>query len=571
MNKKIMFPLTAQGDGIDAAIAAAVDGTNTTRLWELWLSFNLGNSPRYKILEKFARIVAGQWKKTYTLKAYSAASDIGTTTITPMDDLAGRSPAQLCTEMTTPVTDWADEDPMTWYVRANAVSLADGSMDILAFEGEDTFDLGGDIAPVYAFSIAQLLKKATDGDFSLLSIRVAEADGFVPDAGDIAPDNTRRLLSWHPCFGGGLTADGKLTSGAGKKPYLFASAASGNTAAKKQTPYDGLWCDADHIWLLRQWWLRHFDKENSGICTGCLDYNYQYYAAIAEQSVTRVLLTPAQGANLVVGSTVSLGTVANNASKDRGQSAVRNIAEAVKIASIEAVDIDGVQYAAVEIDGLSAPIDTTAETLLSTWPWIAGDTERLPSHKDGCTYSLTAGKTPIRVAGVEIIDGAYVLSLDNLYQVTANVENGWDYAVYECRDSEKLAENITADYEFVVTVTGIQADWSYIKGFFDTGRASLFSDAFGGASNSFFKSAFYGPSSAGVRAPWRVGNLSNGVAFGGLACEHGYVAPSNAYWNGRPRLGVWDIKALIAHISAHWENPIRPTPQGVMALGRGRG
>ncbi len=46
--------------------------------------------------------------------------------------------------------------------------------------------------------------------------------------------------------------------------------------------------------------------------------------------------------------------------------------------------------------------------------------------------------------------------------------------------------------------------------------------------------AFYGSNSAGVRCPWRFGNLNNGVGNGGLAYENANNAPTNSNWNGVP-------------------------------------
>lgn len=49
--------------------------------------------------------------------------------------------------------------------------------------------------------------------------------------------------------------------------------------------------------------------------------------------------------------------------------------------------------------------------------------------------------------------------------------------------------------------------------------------------------AFNGSYGTGVRCPWRFGNLNNGGAAG-LAYENGNNAPTNANWNGRPRIYV---------------------------------
>ena len=47
--------------------------------------------------------------------------------------------------------------------------------------------------------------------------------------------------------------------------------------------------------------------------------------------------------------------------------------------------------------------------------------------------------------------------------------------------------------------------------------------------------AFNVTNSAGVRCPWRFGNLNDNANYG-LACENGNNTPGSANWNGRPRL-----------------------------------
>ena len=89
---------------------------------------------------------------------------------------------------------------------------------------------------------------------------------------------------------------------------------------------------------------------------------------------------------------------------------MRNLADLVKVSSIEKVTVNGTEYTAINLD-ISGTITTTATTCISTMPWHSGATEALPGHKDGCTFSLTAGKTPLRVAGVEVLDGSYTIGL----------------------------------------------------------------------------------------------------------------------------------------------------------------
>ena len=536
--KRIANALEGSFANFGGKVIEKADGTNTTDLFYDYLTSVLaaGETDRYAILSAFADALAGAWHgKTYTLRSYNAAVS-GVTTMTPMDDLAGKTAAQLCTDSTTPVEDWADEDPMTWYIRANALSLADGTMNIIAFEGEAGFDLSGETAPVYTFSLALWIKEWDDGTYDYISFRTTRTGGFYPFAGDVAPDGTKRSITWHPTFPGGLNGDGKLTSGANIKPYNFAAASTGNTKAKLWDAYEGLWNDCDTKWLLRMWQLRHFDLENSNILEGCLNYSLQHQVAEAENGVKRVLLTTANASGYVVGSCVSIGDPGESTNYDRGQAHVRNIADLVKISSIETVTVNGTEYKAINLE-LDETINVTATTRISTMPWYSGSTEGVPGHKDGSLYNLTNGKTPCRIAGVEILDGSYAIGLDPLYQVTAGSDaTHWNYKVYECRDSEKLASSVTSDYvDTGIEMLDVAQGWNWVKAFFVTMLGILFPKLFGSSSTTYMKSAFYGTYSAGVRCPWRFGTLGNG-GLGGLACELGYVSPGDSSWVGRPRL-----------------------------------
>ena len=524
-------------EALDAACRQLLDGTNTTRVFWSWYPRALaaGETDKYKLLSRFATAAAQAWNgKTYTLRSYDPSVS-GITKMTPMDDLADKAAAQLCTENTEAIEDWADEDPMTWYIRANALSLEDGTMNITYFEGEDGFDITGEDAPVYTFAIALWIKEWNDGAYDYISFRTTKGSGYYPDAGDVDPKNKKRPITWHATFPGGLNGKGALTSGAGIKAYNFASAATGIQKARQMTIYEGLWNDCDTRWILRMWQLRHFDLENSNIAEGCTSYNYQYMVALPEENVKRVLLSASQAAGFVVGSTVSVGDMGAQSNKDRWNAWMRNLADLVKISSIEKVTVNGTEYTAINLD-ISGTITTTATTCISTMPWHSGATEALPGHKDGCTFSLTAGKTPLRVAGVEVLDGSYAVGLDPLYDVTANDAGGFDYTVYQCRDSQKLSGSITADYEDTgIVYSGMQSGWNYVKAFIKSKLGVLFPKLFGGSSTTYFKSAFYGAGSAGVRCPWRFAYLSD-FGASGLAAESGSAAPGSSNWHSRPRL-----------------------------------
>lgn len=550
LNKK------ANKTDIDKYFAALLNDTNTTETFKAWYNAtNDGEVTRYALLERFFRMLALNNDQTHTVRFYSSAVSSDSKG-TPLDWLADKKAQVLATDAgvvenanswldADGVTrndgeDWATENRITWYVRANALSLDDGTMDVLAIEGvDDTFDITGNLAPVYSFQLSPWYKETDDGEYLIKSWRANYAEGYAPFNNNVDFDGNPRALTWHASFGGVMTNDGtKLTSGAHRRPKNYTSASMGLTYARNWNAYEAVGADANAKWLLNEWQHRHFNKENSKIAEGCLNYNYQYRVALTEENALRVLLTTAQAANFVVGSSVLVGDNSSTSAPDRDEAAVYNLSgHSVKITKIETVEIEGASYAALTLD-LDSAITTTATTWVSTSPWDTGSTEGIyGTHLDGSIGNLTNGKYPLRFAGCEVLIGAYFIGLDVLYNVTVSDENGkFNYQVYECKDSEKIASSITANYvDTNISYEKLPQGWNYVKEFVSTDKPVLFPSTFGGSTSGWYKSAFDGAYSAGVRCPWRFGSLSNG-GRGGLACEGGYSAPSISHWYGMPWL-----------------------------------
>ena len=523
---------------LDGMYTAMLDGTNTQKIFKLWWPFAVTQSEnKYSCLERFAAMLDTAWgDKTYTVRNIHESVS-GDASGTPLDDLAdGRSAAPLVTDASTGVADWAENDPMTWYVRANAKSLADGTMEVLAVETEAAFDVTGETAPVYCFSPALAVKEWDDGSYLYTSWHMRAGGGYVPMAGDIAPDGTHRLLTWHPAFYGGKNSAGGMTSGAGLLPMPWTSANAALPLARKLTAYDGLWCDCDTQFALMAWRLRHWTLSNSGQLEGCTYYNYQYTLAAAETGVKRVLLTKAQGTNLLVGSCVCLGERGSNTNNDRNQAYNHDVFNIAKILSVETVTVNDTEYAAVNLD-LASTIDTTTTMLVSTMPWPNGTTEALPGHSDGCIGNLTNGKYPYRIAGMEMQIGSYCEELDPLWRASLVDDDHWHYDVYSCRDSEKLAGSITANYQKVGEFDLPNANkwsWNFIRALNKMAAEAQIPTKFGGSTSTYVKAAFLSPGGAGVYAPWRFGNLNDGGNCG-LPCANGNNGPGNSNWNGVPR------------------------------------
>ena len=537
---------------LDATFTALVDGTNTTKLFWRWYRQALTvESDRYTLLERWFQILADAWSDKRYILQYADPAVSNLTAMTPMGDLAGKTPAVLYTDSTPVGSDWIDEDPMTWYIRANARSKADGTMNVVAIEGESGFDATGDAGyPVYAFAMALWFETRAAEDGVLQDVYATEQDaGLAPFPGDVAPNGTKRIMTWHPCYEGCVTttlATDQLpsrtvpTSGTGRRAWIGVSVNTALTtmAGNGENMYDGLWGDTDTIWLLRMWQLRHWDLENSNILDGCINYNLQKYVHVSETDVDYVTLAAADGADYAVGSIVEIGTVADaGASHDRGDAECYNLTHHAKIKSVEELEIGGDNCIRLHLKMDEGTITTTAGlTLVSTMPYDTGDTDVLPAHKDGCRGGLTAGKHPARVAGVEFCGGAYTIGADPIYSVAKDNDTGeLTYSVYIQRTPVRANVNLSNYIGPVYTKTFASSGWKYVKTFQADAPEVMFPDEIGGSSLAQYKSAFYVTGSAGLRVPWRFGNLNNGDNAG-LACENGNNTPTNANWNGRPRI-----------------------------------
>ncbi len=519
----------------DELFSTFMDDTNTSEIFRRWYALNNdGVATKYDLLSRFFTMCAVGNDQQHTLRFYTAEASSATAG-TPLDWLADKQAAPLATDTNDPGEGWDEENRLTWWIMGNALKKEDGTLDVLYIEGEDGFDITGELAPVYTFQMCPYFREEVTEEYEIRSWRATPAPGY--RAWETGLDGKKRAMVWHPSFDGGFTTNGgKLTSGAGRHAAIFNSASQGLTAARKWNAYEGTWGDSDTKWLLYEWQHRHFNKENSGILEGCSNYNYQYKAALGEENTTRVLLSTASGANIIPGSCVLVGEMGKNTRWERSNAYMRNLSGgAVKVLARNTVTVNGAQYSEIVLD-LAAPITTTKTTCVSTIAWDTGSTLGLPKHRDGSIGSLTNGRYPLRVAGIEAMLGCYAIGLDPLYRTTANAGGGYDYEIFECKNAKNQESSITANYVNTgLSYSGFPSGWQYVKKFKATDKAILFPDEIGGSSTGYYKSAFYGTEGASVLCPWRFANL-NHMGRAGIAAGNGYFDPSGSGWSGVPRL-----------------------------------
>ena len=343
----------------------------------------------------------------------------------------------------------------------------------------------------------------------------------------------------------GVLPDGTFACGTGLMPALFESQNTGVIKWNRVGPqYSGASGNLLY-WAIRMMWLKYARKGNSGKLEGCTGYSFQYRAAASEQGVERILVTPSEAGNILIGSTISIGSLKDNQT-DRGYGDTRDLADRVEVVSIEDVTIGDVAYKAVYVNNGGKTFDTVAgTTIVSSMPYRTGYNDRVLGY-DGSRTNPSGGKEPMLIQRVEIMHGAYLIPSDELWEWSqpGGAEADFCFDCYYCHDQSKVSSSgtITSDYtkleghtlKFPAGTPDSWGDW-YIEDIADTGEAGVLwpsavsKEAGSGTGVMDFFSLY--PRSSGVRAAWCLGSLA---AYGaaGLAARSSAFGPSYSRWFG---------------------------------------
>lgn len=348
-----------------------------------------------------------------------------------------------------------------------------------------------------------------------------------------AKDNSFRPWMIHAKYVAGKDASGKLTSASG----LIPAAACGTSKTNAAISHDGqiaLWrqlgelysgkCMCDLVFLELMFEIKYARLGNSGLIEGCTSYDTKKKVACAEEDTTRVLLSTADGSYYWIGSTVSLGT-----GTDRAAAGGHDVVDHAIIKQIASVEVDGTTYTALYLD-VDTPFTTTTDLNVIAEPWVSGSCDAVRGN-DGSPYSLTDGKNPAMIQGIEFMVGGYEVLADTaLY-----AENG-EYTVKLNRLAANLATGGagTDSYDLAEKIPMYAtAGWNYIRECGNTIESLLVPIATGsGASsgNGYRAAAYTDDNSATGYREWLAScYLSHGGYAGvpGVACRSGLAF---AYW-----------------------------------------
>lgn len=241
--------------------------------------------------------------------------------------------------------------------------------------------------------------------------------------------------------------DGVLYSSSGLKPYRNNSYANMQTNYKKKgSGYTGV-KNSEQLFRYVMTMLKYATKNEQTVMYGCNNWNFQYKVAKAESDVKRIVVAKAQAANMVVGGYISIGDPGSESSLDRGQSYMHNIADDVRIISIESLDDTN---SAVYVD-TPTTFTTTATTYVSSMHYHSGSCDNVLGS-DGSPGDNTSGKYPMKVQGIECRVGGYEVAGDVVIDITSTTTRDF----YVATDINRYNDitTIKQEYKKVGTMSG---------------------------------------------------------------------------------------------------------------------
>ena len=373
------------------------------------------------------------------------------------------------------------------------------------------------------------------------SLRPSRCARCEPLMESVRVDGTVRGWVVHGKYGAAVVGS-KLTCCKGVIPRGFISHNTCHTYTDNiGTQYSGT-CACDDFFLKLMVYIKYASLTLDGIIQGGCNYSYQYPAQVAEEGVTRVLISSSH--SLEVGMGVLVGDYAG--STDRGSLYATTGQAGAVITAIESETVDDEEYAAVYLD-VDGTFDVAANgaategtTYLSTYAWPTGTTDRVLAN-DGSMTSNTSGRYPGKVQGIECMTGTYEVVADSILSLYADDDGAYWYEPCVCRTSASQATSITDAYEASGAVCEQDAStsqWSYIKRLSCEGGVA-FPVECGGSSSTYTRDAFYRLAATEGTREWLArGSLSNGSADAGLSCARGGSALSRANWYYGARLSA---------------------------------
>lgn len=477
-------------------------------------------------------------------------------------DAYGVSPASTGTRLydavgkvATPSTDSVrgindfEGESVFYGLEVNGYVDTDGEFVVEYIKGIDNeFSREDEDKDVYILFLTQWIEMEVTANGENIILSDENHPGSFPEGAAIRPDGTVRpfvpiakYLAWDDESGIPHSVSGKTVNHNQSHNNMI------TRFRKKGTQYCGTTAQ-DKAHLDNLFLVAFATRHTQSIMTGCTSYYYQYKASVQEADVERIIITKAQAANLVVGSSVSIGNATtlsgDSPNIDRSNSGMHAKANRVVITAIEDYDESNsavyVDNGGTKFSTASTMINGSVEspTYISTMPWKTGACDNVLGSC-GSPVSNTNSKYPYILFGVEMFLGFWEIISNVILKITRHV-----MVPYICYDCTKLATSVTEDYKAVgYSVVNTQATYKYISklGYDPDNPCVRHAVEVNATSSTGYGDGHYtenlDEASDTTREWLSGGNLSSG-AFAGRFYAGLYGALSGAYWNCAARLSA---------------------------------
>lgn len=417
--------------------------------------------------------------------------------------------------------------PTFWFIEVNGTVDAGGSFHVTGVNGDGRFRRDGSNGDVWILApVLYEVFDATQADYVTHFISKTKLSGMTAQPGAYLPDGSLRpfmVYAKYPMVNNG----GTPASISGLKPWnRNVSHNSLITQCKTATTGYAGKSYADDWYVKTMFLMKYATKHSQSVFAGCTSYDRQYSVTVAESNVTRVIVSKANAANLLVGSACMLGTHTGN--NDRNTASNYDVFDGLKIVKIEDYDSGN---SAVYFDAPAA-FTTAVGYFLSSSPWHTGACDAVEG--DGSPTNPLSGAEPFVLQGIELGHGLYEILGDVI--LYSDGTNGEEICLNP--DSRNEATSVTANYTHTgkYLPTGETAGWKYPL-YPDRADGLFFGTETGASQTTGMCDGSYtvAQATAGSYEWLGLGVLGNG-GIAGLWCVSGNFGLGISYWHLGSRL-----------------------------------
>ena len=402
------------------------------------LAYQRYSSAQYDSLSALEKQIGAEYDsqrngKIYATKLWKFATNQTSTGERLLDSIG-----KTCTPSTDSIIgqdDFINDSPIFQWMHCNYTRDDDGTARVKSLEGmpsyrtEGAYDVGT-IAPTFYWKC----EEHSEYDIIYMSDSPNYALGLVPF---ILAVKDGMVMPYYiiSSYSSVTASDGNARSQPGLAPVYNQSYNDCITLyQKKGTGYWG-GGNAENLHAILFMIIKYATKNSQNVMRGCCNFDSQVKVAKDESNTRRVFVS--DKGRFYEGCCVSVG---DGTQTDRGNDAAHNIANRVRVKSIEEVTINSTKYYVLNLD-LSSSITTTTDSIVTSMPCFSGETDNVIGRYDGSYLSNTDGSHTFRIHGVEYMWGQYVVLCDT---VLDKQDSGWD--VYVAPKGTPHAKNAHTNY-----------------------------------------------------------------------------------------------------------------------------